>query len=141
GESRSRGDEATREASAASSTAAPRSRRRAWWALGALPVAAGLWLLGRLSAPLPPAPKLMPLSYSGADWAPAVAPDGRTLAFVSRRDGRPRIWLRELASGEEVALTSGPDDAPRFSPEGSALLFAHHEAGGSALYRVPVLGG
>jgi Tol biopolymer transport system component len=119
------------------------ARRRRWrpLAAGAALLAVAALVAGRLTAPAPAVPKLKPLSYSGRDWGPAVSPDGRTLAFVSRRDGVPRIWRRELATGEEAALTSGPDDAPRFSPDGASVLFARHEGGTTSLLRVAELGG
>ena len=63
------------------------------------------------------------------------------MAFVSDRDGRERIWLKQMPDGDERPLTSGPDDRPRFSPDGSFLLFVRRESGGSSLYRVGVLGG
>jgi len=81
------------------------------------------------------------LTYSGHDSSPAASPDGRTIAFSSDRDGRPRIWLKQLAGGGEAALTSGPDDFPRFSPDGSQLLFTRTEGNKASLYRVPLLGG
>jgi eukaryotic-like serine/threonine-protein kinase len=81
------------------------------------------------------------LTYSGHDSSPAASPDGRTIAFSSDRDGRPRIWLKQLAGGGEAVLTTGPDDFPRFSPDGSQLLFARSEGRTASLYRVPLLGG
>ncbi|HXT51329.1 MAG TPA: protein kinase [Thermoanaerobaculia bacterium] len=122
------------------------SRRRRALAIGlalagVAAAALVLLLLGRRWAAPASGPKLRTLSYSGQDWSAAVSPDGRVLAFVSRRDGQPRIWLRALATGEEAALTSGPDEGPRFSPDGASLLFARHEQGTSSLYRIPVLGG
>ena len=59
------------------------------------------------------------------------------MAFVSNRDGIPRIWLKQLASGSEVPLTDGPDDMPRFSPDGSQILFVHDEDA-AHLYRTAV---
>ncbi|HEU5251287.1 MAG TPA: hypothetical protein VFW15_14970, partial [Thermoanaerobaculia bacterium] len=98
-----------------------------------------LWS-SRRSTALPPA--IRALTYSGADQSPAVSPDGRTIAFTSRRDGTARIWVKQLATGGEAALTSGPgDDYARFSPDGSAILFVRHEGNDTAIYRTPLVGG
>jgi len=87
-------------------------------------------------------PAARPLTHSGKDGAPAASPDGRFIAFVSSRDGHQRVWLEQLADGAEVALTGGPEDwAPRFSPDGATLFFTRATPSGSAIYRVPVLGG
>lgn len=81
------------------------------------------------------------VTYSGRDFSPAVSPDGRVVAFSSDRDGTPKIWLKQLDGGGEVALTSGPDDNPRFSPDGTSLLFARTNGVHVSLYRVSSLGG
>jgi serine/threonine protein kinase/Tol biopolymer transport system component len=101
-------------------------------------LAASRWL-SRGAFPLPPA--LRTLTYSGRDQSPAVSPDGRTIAFTSRRDGTPRIWVKQLATGGEAALTSGPDDFARFSPDGSAILYQHREGNSFSIYRSSVVGG
>src|SRR6185436_10931274 len=69
------------------------------------------------------------LTYSGHDYSPAVSPDGKLIAFSSSRDGRQRIWLKQMAGGSEVALTPGGDDFPRFAPDSSAILYIHAEPG------------
>jgi Tol biopolymer transport system component len=79
------------------------------------------------------------LTYSGHDSSPAVSPDGRTIAFTSDRDGRSRIWLKQLPAGGEVALTQGPDVSARFSPDGAMILFLRNEGSRTALYRTAVL--
>jgi Tol biopolymer transport system component len=87
-------------------------------------------------------PSFQALTYSGKDGQPTVSPDGKTIAFLSKRDGTNRIWVKQLAGGAEAALTSGPADAlPRFSPDGASLLFTRGEGDESAIYRVPLVGG
>jgi Tol biopolymer transport system component len=121
-------------------------RRRTIWPTHLTLLAAGL-VAGALAAwwwlrPDPPSvPTVRYLTYSGRDTSPAASPDGRTIAFSSRRDGRRRIWLKQLATGSEVPLTGGEDDYPRFSPDGSVVLFARSENGHVSLYRVPSVGG
>ena len=114
-----------------------------------IPMAAGAVLLlalgaiaGRRTAPPPlPPPRQKYVTSSGQDSAPAVSPDGRLCAFVSVRDGVSRIWLKQMAGGAEVALTGGPDFAPRFSPDSTSIFFIRREGSGSSVYRVPTLGG
>jgi len=83
------------------------------------------------------------LTYSGHDYSPAVSRDGKLIAFSSSRDGKQRIWLKQVADGSEVALTAGGgDDFPRFSPDASTILYIHAEPGQRGeLWRVPVVGG
>lgn len=99
-----------------------------------------LWLSG--GRPQRPAPaRLGPLSHSGHDRSPSASPDGRMIAFASDRDRRSRVWLKELSSDEEIPLTDGPDDLPRFSPDGASILFVRTSPSGVALERLSVTGG
>jgi Tol biopolymer transport system component len=109
-------------------------------ALGALAVG----VLDRTAlAPAPTEPAaFVSLTYSGRDFAPTASPDGKTIAFSSARDGRARIWVKQLATGEEVAITAGPNDLfPVFSPDGSSLLFLRGLTQPYDVYRVAVVGG
>jgi eukaryotic-like serine/threonine-protein kinase len=81
------------------------------------------------------------MSFSGRDSSPAVSPDGRTIAFTSDREGQPRIWLKQVTGEGEAALTTGSDDLPRFSPDGTQILFARPDGVSTSLYRAAVLGG
>jgi Tol biopolymer transport system component len=114
-----------------------------WAITAAFAAAAGVTGVLALRARGPASQPLLvrPLTDSGRDWFPAASPDGKLVAFVSDRDGKDRIWLKQMPDGDERPLTSGPDDRPRFSPDGSSLLFVRRESGGSSLYRVGVLGG
>jgi eukaryotic-like serine/threonine-protein kinase len=108
--------------------------------LGGALAGAVLTFLATRPRPVEP-PRLTYVTHSGHDSSPAASPDGRTIAFSSARDGRPRIWLKDLAGGGEAALTAGPDDFPRFSPDGSMVLFSRTEGGRVSLYRSTVVGG
>jgi Tol biopolymer transport system component len=77
---------------------------------------------------------------------PAVAPDGKTFAFVSVTGGRRHIWVRLMAGGTPVRITA--DDAdheqPRWSPDSSSLIYyspshVHDEPG--TIWEIPALGG
>lgn len=56
--------------------------------------------------------------------SPRLAPDGRTLAFVSDRSGSKQVWLLPMDGGEATRLTDLPFDVrgPRFTPDGRTLL-------------------
>jgi Tol biopolymer transport system component len=51
------------------------------------------------------------------------------------------IWIKEIASGSETPLTTGPDDFPRVSRDGEAILFTRGVGARRALFRVPAIGG
>jgi len=120
--------------------AAPPSRRSGrwlFWLTGVCVIAAAIFA-GLRSRGQGEIPVLGALTYSGQDTQPSASPDGNAIVFSSLRDGRARIWLKELARGDEFPLTAGePDGSPRFSPDGSTVLFNR----GGTLYRISTLGG
>lgn len=124
----------------------PGSGPRRRWLAASLAAALGIagtslgLLVVRPSRPKAP-PRIDFLTHTSSDRSPASAPDGRTVAFVSERDGRPRIWLKQITTGDERPLTEGIDSDPRFSPDGQTLLFTRDGASGPGLYRIGLLGG
>lgn len=55
---------------------------------------------------------------------PVWSPDSRTIAYVSTREGEPRIYLYDFATNAERPLTAGGGDlGPAFSPDGRKLAF------------------
>jgi hypothetical protein len=78
----------------------------------------------------------------GGNHSATVSADGRTLAFVSTRDGNQEIYLMPAAGGAARRLTrSGRREShPRFLPNGD-LLFAVERGGRSKGSRVIRLAG
>jgi serine/threonine protein kinase len=109
----------------------------------ALGAALGAVVALRFSAPGESSPPVVRyLSYSGRDSQPSTSSDGRLIAYASVREGSSQIWLKQFPSGDEVALTPGPNDvAPRISPDGTQVLFTRSEEGHVSILKVPILGG
>jgi Tol biopolymer transport system component len=80
---------------------------------------------------------------SAADFHPALSADGRKMVFVSARSGNQEIWIKDLETGEEAALTASRLDkySPRFSPDALKLSFSTHLDDKWNIYLVPAAGG
>jgi dipeptidyl aminopeptidase/acylaminoacyl peptidase len=67
----------------------------------------------------------MQLTQSGHDSSPAWSPDGKTLAFLSSRDGNSQVYLLPMDGGEARKLTalSTGADLFRWSPDGKTIAF------------------
>ncbi|MGE3954076.1 MAG: Tol-Pal system protein TolB [Parachlamydiales bacterium] len=67
----------------------------------------------------------------GAQASPTTSPDGRRIAFVSNKDGAPRIYLLNLAAdgsalGDPVCITAQnrENTSPAWSPDGSKIAYS-----------------
>ncbi|MCC6389375.1 MAG: PD40 domain-containing protein [Bryobacterales bacterium] len=84
------------------------------------------------------------LENAGSAKDPAIAADGRSVAFVADRDGSgiEHIWVRPLAGDGPRQLTTGKhnDREPAFSPDGRTLAYVN-EANGGGIYLIPAAGG
>jgi TolB protein len=75
----------------------------------------------------------------GESFSPAWSPQGREITFVSTRSGQEEIWLARLDRIDDRFInisqrsTIGRDRAPRWSPEGSILIWATDAPGTSVL--------
>lgn len=72
------------------------------------------------------APARLPAPSTTSDREAALSPDGRQVAFVSRRTGRDELWIHDLEHGDAYALTTleaGVPRLPEWRTDGSGVLF------------------
>jgi Tol biopolymer transport system component len=133
-------------------TPTARHRRVPRWTIAlTIALAAGTagWVLhsALVTAPLPRSVQVRRLTdLVGLEEAPAMSPDGRTVAFVAVAGGRRQIWVRLLAGGAPLAITRDDVDhySPRWSPDSASIIYftPGAEPGDSGtIWEVPALGG
>jgi TolB protein len=66
------------------------------------------------------------------------SPDGKTIAFVGRRNDDFDIYTIPVAGGEETRLTTakGLDDGPDYSPDGKYIYFNSERTGSMHIWRM-----
>lgn len=72
----------------------------------------------------------------GSSYAisPDISPDGQRLAYISRLEGRFRVAVMDLATGQDVLVTvTDKDESPSFAPNGRFLVYATEENGRGVL--------
>lgn len=74
---------------------------------------------------------------------PRFSPDYKSILYLSYLNGRPRIYIYDLAANTQrlVTETPGPTFAPRWSPDGKWILYSMATAGNTDIYKVPASGG
>lgn len=111
---------------------------------GAALVLLGWRLLGK-PGKAEDSPKLKPTqvtAWSGLDIHPALAPDGRAIAYSSDHSGSFEIYVKPLAPGSrEIQITADGQQnfEPAWSPDGQYL--AYHSMNRHGLCVVPASGG
>jgi dipeptidyl aminopeptidase/acylaminoacyl peptidase len=78
-----------------------------------------IWLVGTSGG------DAIQLTQSGKDSAPSWSPDGKTLAFLSGRDGTSQVYVISMEGGEAKKLTtlSTGADLFKWSPDGKSIAF------------------
>jgi TolB protein len=80
------------------------------------------------------------VTFNGSyNISPRVSPDGKTLAWISQRDGGFSLYAMDLASGQEQRLAEGATE-PSFSPNGKYIMYATKGGGRVSLAVVSVDG-
>jgi serine/threonine protein kinase/Tol biopolymer transport system component len=83
----------------------------------------------------------------GYEAEPTFSPDGRTIAYVSDRDGNFEIYLQQISGGPAINLTknAAADIQPAFSPDGREIAFVSNRAGATDVFHaapgLPLVGG
>jgi Tol biopolymer transport system component len=106
--------------------------------LGGAAAAAGLARHDRTSS----CPATASFPDEPRDDTPSWSPDGRSIAFASKRDGTLQIYILSFADCEVRQLTRGPTVAyaPDWSPDGRRLVFERSDGVDSDLWIVGVDG-
>jgi Tol biopolymer transport system component len=83
------------------------------------------------------------------DWGQAWSPDGKSIAFVSTRDGNAEIYITTAlcdtsapCTNTVMRLTHNPaiDQSPSWSPDGQQIAFESNRDGSRQIYVVDVNG-
>ena len=83
-------------------------------------------------------------NFAGVEAQPSLSPDGRSVAFVSNRDGQWDVYVGLVTGGGLVRLTNdiNIEERPRWSPDGTKLLFSRlNEAGIQDIWLTPAFPG
>jgi Tol biopolymer transport system component len=72
------------------------------------------------------------------NWRPVFSPDGKRLAYISKRDSNFDIYEHDLSTGRERQLTNTPYDEwdPAYSSDGDRIVYAAKEDGNWDLYEM-----
>ena len=82
-----------------------------------------------------------PIGAFGVSYRQAtMSPDGGLIAFAEHGKPVTQIWIKNLAQGDPLQITSGDAHAshPTWSPNNDQIVFARR---GQGLWSVPPLGG
>ncbi|MBN2489171.1 MAG: PD40 domain-containing protein [Methanosarcinaceae archaeon] len=68
------------------------------------------------------------LTKNADQRSPAASPDGRTVAYLSKKSGNYDIWIMDPDGSNPVRLTdaAGDEGAPSWSPGGTALVYSSY---------------
>ena len=75
------------------------------------------------------------VTFTGSyNISPALSPDGRWLAYVSRVGGAFKLQVMELAGGSVAQITdTTADESPSFAPNSRLIVYATRQQGREAL--------
>lgn len=93
-----------------------------WALLDYIAFGGGRANVGRL--PLREAAAIEPLVDTRADeYAATLSPDGRFVAYQSDADGRPQVYVRELAAAGRWQISNAGGEEPMWSADGRTIFY------------------
>lgn len=123
--------------------ALPKERKPAVWiggvALAAAAALAAAFFAGRITggggahAPATHSSFQQITYLPGVETTPSISPDGRSILFVSRKEGKEDIYLQRIDGRNAINLTkdlAGDHAQPAFSPDGNQIAFHSSRDGG-----------
>lgn len=113
------------------------------FAAGATIVAAVAWWITR-SSPAAMMHFSAVTSFAGVQAQPALSPDGRSVAYISNRDGHYNVYVGLVHGAEPLQIThdAAMKARPGWSPDGGMLAYAQlNNSGAWDVWEVPALGG
>jgi len=75
------------------------------------------------------------VTFSGGyNISPAISPDGRLLAYITRQGGAFRLVAMDLSGGAPQVLSdTSEDESPSFAPNGRLIIYASRAQGRDVL--------
>ncbi|MDF3128155.1 DPP IV N-terminal domain-containing protein [Kiritimatiellaeota bacterium B1221] len=93
---------------------------------------------------LSPAKRRKISSASGMNSGGSISPDGRKIALILSKDGKPELYVKNLSTGGMLRMTNTPMSAkssPSWSPDGRQIVFVSGHQGIPNLYVISANGG
>ncbi|MCX6619747.1 MAG: hypothetical protein NTY38_01445, partial [Acidobacteria bacterium] len=128
----------------------PSGSPRNWFAAAAVAVLAAALggfgasrlIPGWREAPARSASRIFRITTDQSSLSPAVSPDGKMVAYLTRRGGQNwGIWVQHVGAGAAIRITEGfADGNIAFSADGSRIYYPSTSIP-PGIYEVPVLGG
>jgi len=79
---------------------------------------------------------------TGADKAGSISADGKRIAYISNQNGSDQVWVKDLPSGAERALTTGTEKMdPVVSPDGQRVAWTENDLHRNQISVTPFDGG
>lgn len=80
------------------------------------------------------------VTHAAFDAHTSLSADGRKLVFISRRSGNPDVWMKDLSTGKETALTATPalEEQPEITADGTRVSYMVDEGRKASIYLIDV---